>query len=242
MKRTVVHLEFGKFHIVRPTDVIQRQLLISGTFEPLTMRLVGSLLREGGSFVDVGANIGVFSIAAAKTMGGSGRVLAIEPNPSICAELLENRRLNSLESSIAVVNAAVGNRSRLAAFGVPFKDNQGTCREVDGTFANRFYSYTVPLADVCAELGIDRIKLLKIDVEGAENSVLDGVLDWERLRPEHIVLEYLPEHFDYSSGDGPGMLDRLVEYGYELATVEGDGINSGPIPEGNVWARLKARN
>jgi hypothetical protein len=97
----------------------------------------------------------------------------------------------------------------------------------------------MPLASICERLGEERIRLVKIDVEGAELRVLRGLLEGpSALRPEAIVFEYLPDHFQYSESPH-GLIDYLEAAGYVIETLDGAPYDRrGPIEEGNLWARL----
>lgn len=70
---------------------------------------LNSFLKKGDTYIDVGANVGVTVIPAAKCIGESGRVIAVEPHPAICSYLKENIELNDL-SNVQVHNCAVGNQ------------------------------------------------------------------------------------------------------------------------------------
>jgi FkbM family methyltransferase len=221
-------------------DLIQFSLFTGDGFEPATRARVEAHLHPGDLFIDVGANVGLFSVMAANK---GARVVALEPNPNICDELLANRTANDLDKVLRVLCVAAGDRFDVAPFGVPCPENRGTSRQIDVDGRDAILSPIMPLAFICERLEERRIRLVKIDVEGAELKVLRGLLEGaSALRPEAIVFEYLPEHFQYS--DTPdGMLEYLETAGYAIETLDGAAYDrGGPIEESNLWARLRSES
>jgi FkbM family methyltransferase len=227
--------------LLDPSDFVQSQILINGCFEPKTLGLITSVLREGDCFVDVGANVGQFSLAAARCVGASGRVIAIEPSPSICAELLVNRRLNGFEDKIEVIAAALAEDDGCIRFEVPPPDNRGMSAELEPKNKGLVETFIVPglqLAKLLQSIEVDKIKIVKIDVEGAELRVLRGMLQsGTRFHPENIIFEFVPWLFKY--GSSPGELLQFIEQnGYKMFSIDGKPFKMGdPIPEDNLWAK-----
>jgi FkbM family methyltransferase len=131
------------------------------------MALVAHLLRKGDLFVDVGANIGAFSVLAAGV--AQANVLAFEPSPGTFDSLTTNIRLNGFQDSVRLVQAAVG---RTAGF-VSLTRGRGTENFVpsasQGTDCDK-----VALTTLDTELGERPVSLLKVDVEGYETEVFAG--------------------------------------------------------------------
>ncbi len=148
-------------------------------------------LKSGDTVVDIGANIGVFSILAARQVGPAGRVVAVEPNPETADQLERNVRLNGL-SNVHVWRAAVAGRAgtmslhlgdaALFSSLLPSVDSRrATGRTVQVS--------CVTLSDILAKEAIERVDLLKMDCEGAEYDIFDAADDelWSRLPA--IVME-----------------------------------------------------
>jgi len=227
--------------LLDPSDYVQSWILNEGCFEAKTFGLITSVLREGDCFIDIGANVGQFSLAAAACVGASGRVIAIEPNPSICTELLVNRRLNGFENKIEVIAAALAEDSKCLRFQMPPSNNRGMSRECDPANKGSEETFIVPalsLANLLQSIGVGKVKFVKIDVEGAELRVLQGMFQNERrFYPENIVFEFLPEHFNY--GTSPAQLVECLEQnGYKIFTIDDRAFQVGdPIIEQNLWAK-----
>ena len=126
------------------------------------------VLKPGGMVVDVGANIGMIAMQAAKLVGPSGRVIAIEPNPRILAYCEGNIRLNHLKN-VTVFQTALGDQVGNVSFHCDRADDCSRVISEGGI--------TVPITTLDKLMGNepeDKIDLLKIDVEGFELSVLAG--------------------------------------------------------------------
>jgi FkbM family methyltransferase len=231
-------LPFGTFDIDLD-DYIQNHMFFNGAYEPKTLALIQSLLKPGDCFIDVGANIGQFAMAAGSLLRDTGLVVAIEPNPSICAELLRNRVLNSLERTVIVVPVAIADRHELATFGIPTVDNRGSSREVTAAFLDKVHLFTTTLREICIKLNMLRIDVLKIDVEGGELAVLRSLLDGgKNLRPRHIVCEYLVDTFAYSDDRG-NLISCLLDEGYAIKSIEGKPFKEHEsLIECNIWASM----
>jgi FkbM family methyltransferase len=217
-----------------PTEYIQSKLLMSWAFEPKTRARVAAFLRTGDVFIDVGANIGIYSILAASR---GAHVVAIEPHPQICAELMENLSLNSLERAVHVVSCAAGERPTSVPFGRAYPDNGGSSRQVPAQ-ASALLVPVMPLAGILATLAVEEVRLIKIDVEGAELEVVQGLFGAGAGRPpDAIVLEYIPTHFSYARA-GRSPITYLEQLGYAIETIDGAPYREGEVAdEGNLWAR-----
>jgi FkbM family methyltransferase len=129
-------------------------------------------LAPGEVVLDAGANIGVFTVIAAKAVGPEGLVVAVEPHTANATRLIENCRLNHLDN-VAIVQQALWSSSskRLTFKGegcvgklVPPKEKAKTGRKT---------VETVSADDLLSRLGLSKIDKLKMDVEGAELQVLE---------------------------------------------------------------------
>lgn len=203
-------------------DSVAREVCYTGGYEPQETMLARAILRERDVFVDVGANWGYFSLAAAARVGPCGRVVAFEPEPRMYALLASNvaaNRIRTIEIHQVAVGAT-GGRLAFAAFGAD-EGNWGTSRAVaDGRPAD-FDSPCVDLDSALDASGVDVVRLVKIDVEGGEGGVLAGMrrgLAAGRYR--HLLLECHPELLAGRGESAAGCVDRLVAAGYRVWTVD----------------------
>lgn len=149
------------------------------------------LLRPGDVVFDIGANIGYYTILSNAIMKGKGRVFSFEPNPFVFQKLVRNKMANSPEC-IELFNIAVSHKNGAADLCLN-GDDTGLSRIVEGderSAGEMVSCATMTLDDIVKNLGIDNIRLLKIDVEGHEKSViLGGQNTFGRRMPEYIVCE-----------------------------------------------------
>lgn len=153
-------------------------------------RLILKSLSEGDVFVDVGANIGYYSILAGKIVGEKGQVIAMEPISDTVKVLDLNIKLNSLKNIIVIPKAAWSNSSVLTIY-LP-KGYYGWASAVKWHGSTFFTVNAMSLDDVSKK--IPEIKLLKIDAEGSEYQVLTGAKETLK-KTKHIVME-IPENSD----------------------------------------------
>ena len=231
-----VEFAYGKFNLDL-VDFVQHEMFLHGCYEPATLALFETLVRPGDRVVDVGANVGQYAIAAARLSGSGGRVVAVEPNPQIGSRLIDNVRMNNLEDRIAIVTSPMSDCAAMLAFGLPGPWALGTTRLKRPGETGGFVVLASTIADLITQLNLDRIDVLKIDVEGHDMKVIDGALTHSSVRPKHIVFEYLHESFDYGI-EAHNIPGHFSKHGYELSTIDGAPFSAGrELPEGNLWAR-----
>jgi FkbM family methyltransferase len=146
---------------------------LSGTVERNVQEAIVAHLRLGSTFVDVGASIGFFSLLAARVVGPSGRVLAFEPQAAAVQSVRRNAELNGFSNVIAVETALGSSSGEAVLTGV------GRATAVVAS-ARDVRARGVPVRRVTFDAYVDehptvRPDLVKIDVEGTEGPVLDGM-------------------------------------------------------------------
>jgi FkbM family methyltransferase len=137
--------------------------------------------------VDIGANLGIFSIWASRYLAPSGRIIALEPHPGAYRVL--QRNLSRVHCAAQSLNVACGATEQTLP--LYFSPGRLTVATLEGSAGQGLERIDVPvrrLDDVLSELVAERIGLLKIDVEGWEPQVLDGAEDCLR-RTDRVVLE-----------------------------------------------------
>jgi FkbM family methyltransferase len=146
------------------------------SYEPALMRRLAAL--DGGTLLDIGANIGFVTVRAARRLAGVGHVIAVEPHPVRFAHLRENVERNRLHN-VTCVNCALGDVNGEATLHDVPQVLGPRARDVSLIRAGDGPTYSVPLRrldDVLAELApVETIAFVKIDVEGFESQVLAGM-------------------------------------------------------------------
>ncbi len=156
---------------------IAEEVCRDGAFEPHEIRLVLRLLGPGQTFLDIGANVGLFALAAAKRFPDA-RVIAFEPSASTFRTLEWNLRLNALPN-VRAVRAALADYVGEAQMhlNAPGKDGLNTLGEPTHPACRVVSTETVPVTTLdtfLAAEGVQRVHVIKVDVEGAELLVFRG--------------------------------------------------------------------
>jgi FkbM family methyltransferase len=168
----VVLKDVGTFEVRRLTDDLWHVLPWR---EHGIFRAMRTLLRPGDILVDAGANIGVYTLLASRLVGPAGRVIAIEMMPDTAAILRRHVRENGC-GNVEIVERALSDRTDdIVVARVPAgRHGQASIalRETPGAQVAHREVRTITLDDACR--GIDRIRLMKLDLEGAELGALAG--------------------------------------------------------------------
>jgi inositol phosphorylceramide mannosyltransferase catalytic subunit len=175
------------------------ELLLTGEYDRPLSRFLQTRLAEGNVAFDIGANIGLFTVAMARTVGATGHVVAYEALPSNYQFLLDNISMNYLSERCTLLEKAAWHCSESLMFSAPerFLGNGSLCTNVANYNArypgDRLKEIKVEAVPVQEQLSrFDAISVVKIDVEGAEYQVMRGMeqsLITGRVR--HVVFECL---------------------------------------------------
>lgn len=211
-------------HVVLP-ERVSLTLLRYGFFEAELTRALIQLLQPGMVFFDIGAHIGYFSMLTAELVGAEGHVHTFEPTPTTFALL---RRNANSKANITLVNAAVYSQAgpmQLQDFGITFSAFNSIYagkmqnRERKGLHALEYTAQAVTLAHYI-ETTQAKPNVIKIDAEGAELSILQGLEPAFGCCRPILTVEVgdIP-----GSGDTPGsrpVVDWLIAHGYRLTEFQ----------------------
>lgn len=216
--------------------------LISGVLpEPQTLALMERLLGQGDACIDVGAHVGLHALIAARQVGATGQVIAIDPQPYNCERVLVNCRLNGFNQVLTVVAAAGEADGFVTLHDQKANDKTRLTLAGDGVgdVAARFETPIIRLDSLAQRHGLTRLRLLKVDVEGYEAQVLRGAAGL-LMTTENVIFECLPQT---EPAEAKVLADLLQTAGFVLKQVDGSPWTPGaPSIENNVWAsRAQAR-
>jgi FkbM family methyltransferase len=193
-------------------EYIQRMIYL-GAYERQETRWVRRWLRRGMTFVDVGANVGYYSLLAASRVGPEGRIFALEPSPVAAGRLKATVQENRLEN-VRVVQAGLSDRPAESLLFLPPGDNH-TPSMLGGDGCSSVPVFVRTLDDCLAEWQLDRIDLLKVDVEGYEPRVFAGgeqALVQGQIRA--ILCEFNDPWLQLAGSNAQALYERLADWGF----------------------------
>lgn len=215
-------------------------LYVQGRKDPEMDRFIARRLRPGDVFVDAGANIGAYTVPAARCVGPVGRVVAFEAHPGIYGCLAHAVQRNGLGNVLAL-NQALGAEAgtvRIAYVSANPGETHVAARDERGVAVAM-----VTLDAALARLGIGAVAYLKIDVEGYESAVLAGAAGTIAASPAIVVqTELVDRHLRRYGHSAEAIRAGFAAQGLQPHRIDGSGVAS-PIPPNQglpsetVWMR-----
>ncbi len=211
-----VNLAIGRFALDTGDPGISKELFLYQMHEPLTTELIGEVLREGMVVVDVGSNIGYYVIIEKDLVGPEGMVVAIEPSPSNVRRLRRNIAINGL-TGVVVKAGAVGAHDGSGVLNLSHCSNCNTMLDVPHPTAGAVEVEEFQLDTLVESLGLERVDVVRMDIEGYEVVALQGMRNLLREHKPWLIMELHP----VTVGAEPiiEMLQVLATMGYQVEFV-----------------------
>lgn len=203
----------AKMRLYPDGNVCEKRVLFTPQyFDVIERELLASRLRDGFTFIDIGANIGAYSLFVAARAGRGARILAVEPQPEIFARLAFNIAQNPFGTVKAVACALADKPGELTLFIDPTNRGESSVRILNSSAGTSVKVPAMTLLSLVEGEGYDRIDAIKLDVEGAEDLILEPFLRDapQALWPGFIVIEDSRQRWQT---DLAGLLERN---GYRL--------------------------
>ncbi len=213
---------FGARIHCNPLDLIQRMILHFGVWEPDVSWVIEQNLAPGDVFVDIGANIGYDTLLASSRVGSAGRVVAIEASPRTFALMKRNLAANTFSSNVRAVNAAVSDLPGTLDLYEVNAANIGAATTLASRGGTLIASVeALPLEQILTPDERSRLRLIKMDVEGAEPPILRHLLERLSTYPAtlDIVVEATPDDDPVAWRD---VFDRMRAAGFTARAIEND--------------------
>jgi len=198
---------------------VSQQISEHGKWEPYETQLVMERLTANSTFLDMGANIGYYTAIAASIIGTEGSIYAFEPDPANFQLLQRNLAINNLRH-VNAVEAAVSD-----------KDSEGVLYLNEGNFGDhQIYdngegraSRSIRLINPSNYLQdkVSRIDLVKIDTQGAEYQILNGLMPLLRKQAAmpSLIIEFWPYGLRKAGASAEALLDLLLELEQPIFTI-----------------------
>ncbi|MDZ7787692.1 MAG: FkbM family methyltransferase [Halofilum sp. (in: g-proteobacteria)] len=190
---------------------------------------IGHYLNEGDTAIDVGANVGIFTLQMARSVTSAGRVLAFEPHPLSISALRRNLALNHMTDEVEVHELALGETDCDMTITVP-GTNQGSAT-LRQRASNPENGINVPVRNFShwiRQYGDPSAKIIKIDVEGFELSVLKGMAQYLEREAPVLLIELTPRDRIEETREA---LDLLNDLGFGLRRIIDEPPYALPMPE-----------
>ena len=208
----ITYYNGAKFRIQPFGNTIENRMFFgSRTREEKELACIRAALKDGGVVLDIGANIGYYSISSA--LLGSQLVIAVEPNPQVYERLETNIALNALKNRIKLIKKGLGDGTAdKATLAIDANDLGSSSMVANVSGTEVIEVELLSLAKLVEEFELTAIDVLKIDIEGMEDRVLVPFFEQmpEKLYPKLIVLEENPEHWQKD------LLGALATAGYKM--------------------------
>jgi len=229
---------FGKWIYVDLWDsAVATNLFVNRVWEPEETNIVMGLLRKGDVFVDIGANIGYFTLLASDAVGSAGKVFAFEPDPRNFRLLRKNIETNRCENvrleAKAIVEACKPLTLHLS--NINFGDHR-----VYASYDDATYNQGAPRSEVQVEgITLDcylsagsRVDFVKMDIQGAEYFALQGM---KRVLVENhdilCVIEFWPHGLMEAGASPSALLQELIQLGFILHRLDRGQVTAVHVDE-----------
>jgi FkbM family methyltransferase len=192
-------------------------------YEPNETRFLRERLRPGMTFVDIGANIGFYTLLGSRCVGGSGHVLAVEPEPynrSLLCRNVARNQLNNVQVKSCALSAEPGTAILRRS-----DTNFGDHRVRASTEANGDETISLDTFDhVLLEAGLDRPDVVKMDTQGYECHIVRGMKRFlEDRHPAVVLTEYWPYGMRQAGGNPGEFLTTFADHGFAASVLNREG-------------------
>jgi len=211
--------------LASPYSKIERQILLRRPYDACNLTLVEALCRPGDTFLDVGANIGVYSLVAGKSVGSTGLVVALEPHPLIFRRLLANCQENPTLNVVALQAGAGEAPDFLQMFLVKdthfragvssLLENENVVLLGEEAFDRQEVS-VVTLDSLAIRLRPNSRLIVKMDVEGYEIFALKGMTTTLRMIRPWLIIEHSSARAQVTGQAPEATTGFLAEHNYCL--------------------------
>jgi len=237
-KSVRVETTAGPIMEVDPLDYDGWVLFRDRGIKPHVAAVFQDLLHPGDTVLDIGAGYGYFTLLAASLVGHAGHVYAFEPNPTVASRLLENVSLNDF-ANVRLHCVAVSNVSGTVELHVvPQHSGISSLRRLEGETATTISVPAAAIDSFADEMA--HVRLVKIDVEGGELLVLEGMKELLRYDHPYVTLEVTNRSIRQVHGDASQVFALLHAFGYATYEIGPGGTHPLKSPKGDRTSVLAA--
>jgi FkbM family methyltransferase len=210
---------FGIFEIMSLNDLISKSLIEYGEWAQIEIDTLAKFIKPGDTVIDAGAYIGTHTIAFAKIIGNSGRVLAFEPNP-VAFKILKNNCVRNSCSNVVLYQYALGNAEGQVSLFINTNDNVGASYLLDVNEGSDSKNHQIIAEQRRLDSILnDSLHFIKADVEGMELELLEG--------SENLIIKHKPVIFLESNSlqNSVPILEWAKKFGYIVYGIISSAFN-----------------
>lgn len=235
----LINVQGNKMYVNAENKGVAPMLLMDNIMEKYETELFKERVKKGMVVVDIGANIGYYTLIAAKLVGKSGFVYAFEPGPTSYEWLRKNIEINRY-TNVVPVQKAVSNKRGKAKLWLDKTDIAISSFSKDNVLL--FSSHKAVEEDSFVEVGMitldeffenmvrnNKIDIIKIDTQGTEGLVIDGAEKMLRRNNLKIFMEFWPDGLRSVGTDPLRLLSKLREYGFKIKHINEEKQSLEPI-------------
>lgn len=195
------------------------RLSLNGEFEPFETGLIKKEIAAGSVIIDIGANIGYHTLLFAEYAGDSGKVFSFEPEPQNFSLLTRNVALNAYHN-VKLINAAVSDKNETITLFLS-KDNKGDHQIYNSGERRELQRVQAVVLDDYFKNELDRINLIKMDIQGAEGKALAGMRMLMKRNPSvKLFTEFWPAGMKKCGVTAEAFLRMLQEYHFVFFDID----------------------
>jgi FkbM family methyltransferase len=194
-------------------------LSVRGLYEPVETGLFNKEIAKGDVVVDIGANIGYYTLIAARLVGPDGKVFAFEPDPTNFGLMKKNVEMNGYQNVVLVQKAVANNTEKIKLY--LSEENKGDHRIYDPHDGRTSIEIdAIRLDDFLRDHG-ERVDFIKMDIQGAEGGAIQGMpLLLQRNRRLKVISEFWPFGLKQFGADPAGYIDLFAKQGFTLYEID----------------------
>jgi len=247
------HRGFGRYHVVKSSahflksqlksDFVEIEgrkmfldaqdslrLSIKGVYEEFETEIVKKIIKKGDVVVDIGANIGYYTLLFAKLVGNDGKVFAFEPEPTNFELLKKNSEINSYKN-VTLIKKAVSNKTEKTMLHLS-KDNKGSHTLVNTKYDDGSIEIESIRFDEYFKKYSGKINFIKIDIEGSEVNAIKSMFSFLRKMEQiKILVEFSPFMINKSGINPKTFLNLLTDLDFKTYELDGKKRRIVPVDE-----------
>jgi len=228
--------------VINNQDPVVSGALTFGVYEKSEIALMKRVFKPGQVMLDIGANVGLYTGIGGNIIGSQGRIFAFEPDPQSLGFLKKTVAANALENT-EVVNAAASNVNGKTTLYVS-TNNRGDNRLYDNELSDESFEVdTLRLDDFLEPKGIQAVDVIKIDVQGFEGQVIEGMENTLKNSSNlQMLMEFWPQGLATAGTDPVELLNRLESYGLSINELKDNGEFTAIENKAEFVSRFQGRS